>query len=422
MKTLMTAALLLLVLAAPHAFALTLDEAIEAALQNHQRIEQFRANADQSQAAVGRARAAFLPSVALDYSYLERDEDPWALGDKSSTLSLGASINLFNGLSDYHSYRAARQRAQGANFRLRGIRADILLETKQAYIEVLRAARSVATAAEGVELLTRQKRDAELQFEYGVIARNDLLRVEVELSSARQDLLQAEGQQQIARRQLERTIGVSLPADEALEEMATADVQVLDVSLIESYRQQVLDNRSELHYLRNELEATQGERRASQGDYLPRVDLAVTHEEYGDDLLSTSSGEDDLLLLNASWTLFDGFAREQSVAAAGARSRAVAAELRDTEAALLLQLETSLQNARIAGGRQLEARAGVVSAEENYRVTENRFKQQQATTVDLLDAQFLLTRSRKLEIDADYDLYLSVAQLERVLEMPQAED
>jgi len=212
MKTLMTA-LLLLALAAPHTFALTLDEAIETALQNHQRIEQFRANADQSKAAVGSARAAFLPSVVLDYSYLERDEDPWALGDKSSTLSLGASINLFNGLSDYHSYRAARQRAQGADFRLRGVRADIVLEARQAYIEVLRAARSVATAAEGVELLTRQKHDADLQFEYGVIARNDLLRVEVELSSARQDLLQAEGQQQIARRQLERTIGVLLPAD-----------------------------------------------------------------------------------------------------------------------------------------------------------------------------------------------------------------
>ncbi len=411
--------ILLLVVAAPQAFALTLEAAIEAALQNHQRIAQFSANADQSKAAVGSARAAFLPSVALDYSYVERDEDPRSFGDKNSTLSIGASINLFNGLSDYYSFRAARQRAQGADYRLRGVRADIVLETRQAYIEVLRAARSVATAAEGVDLLERQKRDAKLQFEYGLIARNDLLRVEVELSSARQDLLQAEGQQQIARRQLERAIGTTLPAEETLEEMTVADVLPFKPALADSYRQQVLDNRSELHYLRSELQAAKQSRRANQGDYLPRVDLAVSHEEYGDDLLSTSSAEDDLLTLNASWTLFDGLAREQSIAAAGARTRAIAAELRDTEAALVLQLETALQNARIASGRQQEARTGVVSAEENYRVTENRFKQQQATTVDLLDAQFLLTRSRNLEIDANYDLYLSVAQLERVLEKPQ---
>jgi len=414
--------ILMFVVLVPQLFALTLDEALDAALQNHQRIVQFQARADQSKAEVGSARAAFLPNVAIDYSYLERDEDPWALGEKSSTLSLGASINLFNGMSDYHSYRAARQRALGADYRLRGTRADIILETRQAYIEVLRAVRSVATAAEGVALLERQKRDAALQFEYGVIARNDLLRVEVELSSARQDLLQAEGQQQIARRQLERTIGVLLPADEVLEEMTAVSLSGLEPTLVDSYRQQMLDNRSELHELRSELQAARQNRRASQGDYLPRVDLAVTHEEYDDDLFSASGEEEDnLLALSASWTLFDGFAREKSVAAAGARTRAVAAELRDTEAALVLQLETALQNARIASGRQVEARAGVASAEENYRVTENRFKQQQATTVDLLDAQYLLTRSRNLEINANYDLYLSLARLERVLEKPITE-
>lgn len=416
MRFLLTA-LLLLLLAVPSAGALTLNEAIEAALQNHQRIEQVSANAELAKAAVGSARAAFLPSVDVSYSYLERDEDPRSLGEKSSTLSLGASINLFNGLNDYHSYRAAQQRAQGADYRLQGTRADIILETQQAFIQVLRAARSVATASEGVELLERQQRDTKLKFEYGLIARNDLLRIEVELSNARQNLLQAQGQQQIARRQLERNIGARLAPEEQLEEMTAAAFQSFDPVLVDSYRQQMLDNRSEIHYLHNELEATQRERSASKSGYLPQVDLAVAHEEYGDELSPTASNDDDTLLtLRASWNLFDGFAREKSHAAATARTRAIAAELRDTEATLLLQLETALQNLRIANGRQQEARTGVTSAEENYRVTENRFQQQQATTVDLLDAQFLLTRARNLEINARYDLYLSRAQLGRILE------
>lgn len=416
MKPIITTLLLLLLLA-PQAMALTLDEALDAALQNHQRIEQFRANADRSRAAVGIARAAFLPRIDLDYSYLERDEDPRALGEKNSTLSLGAALNLFNGLSDYHNYRAAKQRAEGADYQLQGTRADVILETQQAFIEGLRAARSVATAAEGVELLERQQRDTKLKFDYGVIARNDLLRVEVELSSARQDLLQAEGQQQIARRQLERIMGVRLPAEEVLTELSNSALQDFDPQLIDSYRRQMLDNRSELHYLGSELQAAKREQRANKGDYLPRVDLAMAHEEYGDQLSPTSSDdEDNLLTLRASWNLFDGFAREKNIAVTTARTRSLAAELRDTEATLVLQLETALQNARIARGRQREARTGVTSAEENYRVTDNRFAQQQATTVDLLDAQFLLTRSRNLEIDARYDLYLSSAQLERILE------
>ncbi len=409
--------LLAFLLLVSQVFALTLDEAIVAALQNHQRIELFRATADQTKAAVGVSRAAFLPRVDLDYSYTERDEDPRSLGEESSILTLGASINLFNGLSDYHSYRAASRRAQGADYRLQGTRADIVLETQQAYIEVLRANRSVATAAEGVELLERQKRDAQLKFDYGVIARNDLLRVEVELSSARQDLLQAEGQQQIARRLLERTTGLRLPAEESLQDLNATALQSFDPKRVDSYRQQLLANRSELNYLRNELLAARRDRRANQGAYLPQIDLTVAHEEYSDDIaVSDNNDQNNLLLLRASWNLFDGFAREKTIAAADARARAVAAELRDTEAALVLQLETALQNLRIASGRQQEARTGVTSAEENYRVTENRVQQQQATTVDLLDAQFLLTRSRNLEVNARYDFYLSAVQLERILE------
>ncbi|SHJ96193.1 Outer membrane protein TolC [Malonomonas rubra DSM 5091] len=406
---------LLLLIAASSSFALTLQQAIDAALQNHQRIEQFRAGVEQAEAAVGSAQAAFLPKLDLGYNYLERDEDPYSLGDKSSTLGLSGSINLFNGLTDYHSYRAAQKRAEGANYRLRGTRADIVLATEQAYIEVLRAARSVATASEGVELLQRQRRDTELKYQYGLLARNDLLRIDVELSSAKQDLLSAEGQQRIARRQLERTIGMQLPVDETPAELTESCLPKFDPDQSASYRELLLENRSELNYLRSELAAVNRERRANKGDYLPRIDLTAAHEEYGDDL-SPTDDDDNLLKLQASWSLFDGFAREKAVAASTARARAVAAELRDLEASLQLQLETALQNLRIADGRLLEAATGVASAEENYRVTENRFQQQQATTVDLLDAQYLLTRARNLEINARYDLYLSEALLERILE------
>lgn len=415
MRTLIT--LLLILTAAPQLFALTLDEAIQAALQNHQRIEQFRANLDQTKSAVGSAKAAFMPSVDLGYSYLERNDDPKGLGPESSTLSLGASINLFNGLSDYHSYRAAQQRVKGADYRLQSTRADIVFETEQAYIEVLRAARSVETAVEGVTLLERQKRDAELQFEYGLIARNELLRVDVELSNAKQELLQAQGQQQITLRQLERVSGLQVSAVKQLEELAEASMARFEQKDKDLYHQQMVNNRSELLYLRAEQQAAKRERRASKGDYFPRVDLSVAHEEYGDDLSpADSNSSDNLLTLVASWNLFDGFAREKSIASADARTRAITAELRDTEASLVLQLETALQNYRIASGRQLEAKTGVTSAEENYRVTENRYQEQQATTVDLLDAQFLLTRSRNLEINARYDLFLSAARLERILE------
>lgn len=420
MKYLVIALLLTLLSPAQQLQALTMDEAVNAALQNHQRIAQFRAEADQSHATVGTTRAAFLPRIDLSYDYRKSDQDPFSFGQESSTLALGASLNLFNGLADYHSYHAAKQRATAANYQLQGIIADIVLETRQNYIEVLRAEQSAATAAEGVLLLESQKRDADLQLKYGVIARNDLLRVEVELSSARQDLLQAEGNLQIARRQMERMINRPLAESEKLDNASISSLLSNEWGAAEDYRQQLLDQRSELNYLRHLLQAAALDRQASKGGFLPSIDLSARHEEYGDSLAPTgrdnSFDDDNLLLLSANWNLFNGFADSKAVSAAEARRRSAAALLHDTEATLILQLQTALQKARIAQGRLLEAQSGVSQAEENYRVSENRFTQQQATTVDLLDAQFLLTRARNLQVNAQYDLYLTSAVLQRVLE------
>ncbi len=420
MKYLTLSLLLTALLPALSSQALTLDAALDAALQNHQRIEQFRAAAAQSHAAVGTARAPFLPRLDLSYAYSKSNQDPFSFGKQSSTLALGASLNLFNGLADYRSYQAAKQRATAANYQLQGIIADIILETRQSYIEVLRAESSLTTATEGVRLLERQKRDADLQLKYGVIARNDLLRVEVELSSARQDLLQAEGTLQIGRRQLERMLGHPLADAEKPNEESIGPLLNADWGTAEDYRQQLLEQRSELNYLRHLRQATDLDLKASKGGFLPSVDLAARHEEYGDSLAPNgrdrSFDEDNLLLLSANWNLFNGFASSKAVSAAEASRRSAAALLRDTEARLILQLQTSLQNARIAQGRLLEAQTGVTQAQENYRVSENRFAQQQATTVDLLDAQFLLTRARNLQVNARYDLYLTSAVLQRVLE------
>jgi len=407
-----------LFLSAVEATALTLEQAIQSALKNHQRIAQSAAGADLAETAVVSARSDFLPGLDLSYSYINRDQDPFLTGSETSILALTGTLNLFNGMKTTHRYKAARHRSQAAKYQLQATKADIILATKQAYIETLRAEKSIETAQEGVDLLARQHRDAQLQFDFGLIARNDLLRIDVELSSARQQLLTAQGQLKISRHRLERTIGRRLNGEQLIE--SNLNSSVWQENDVDNYQNELLNNRSELSYLRQLLQANERDRSASKGTYLPSVDLSLSHEEYGDSLtpgdLPNTVSNDDKLMLSARWNLFDGFSSRSAIAADEARIRATMAELRNTEEELLLQLSIAMQNTLIARGKLREARTGVAQAEENYRVTKNRFQQQQATTVDLLDAQFLLTRARNLEISARYDLDLAAAILERILE------
>ncbi len=81
-----------------------------------------------------------------------------------------------------------------------------------------------------------------------------------------------------------------------------------------------------------------------------------------------------------------------------------------------LQLQTALEAFRVSAKNLATAETAAIQAEENYRVNENRYRANVATTVDLLDAQEFLTRARNEKVKAQYDLYRAAAVIERVLE------
>ncbi|PLX96142.1 MAG: hypothetical protein C0619_00190 [Desulfuromonas sp.] len=416
MKELLFLIVLVTVGLASDAVALDMQDVVELTLKNHQRIDQFQAAEEEAVAGIDSARAAFYPRLDLDYAYTKRNDPPVQEEEEFSVFSINASYNLFNGLTDLNGVKAAEARSTAAGYQLKAVLADLVLEARQAYISQLRAARTVETNHESVELLERQYRDTKLYFQQGLIARNDLLRVEVDLSSARQDLLQAKGNLRIAARRLERLAGEPIDDEQDLEDFS--QLPQPEETEVEVLRQQMLSQRSELHFLKQLVEAAGYDRSTVRGDNFPSVDLTVAHEEYGDSLSPVSGDFDDdqKIMLTASWNLFNGFATRKANAAADSRKRRLAAELQDTREELLLQLQTALTDLEIAQGQQHEAQTGVTQAEENYRVTENRYRQQQATTFDLLDARFLLTRARNQEVNARYDLHEKAAVLDRVLE------
>ena len=61
------------------------------------------------------------------------------------------------------------------------------------------------------------------------------------------------------------------------------------------------------------------------------------------------------------------------------------------------------------------AETAVVQAEENYRMNEERYKQQVATSTDVLDAQTLLTQAQANHFNALSDYDIAWARPERAM-------
>lgn len=401
--------------------ALTMEEATDQALANHPRIREFRHRARAQEERVGSERAAFWPAIETLYEYTRRDQFFGFFQTRdTSTFTATARYNLFNGFSDLASVREARSRLDASVYELEGVRHDVTLDTRTAFIGVLRARRNLEVARESVELLERQRRDAELFFKAGLTAKNELLEVEVELATASQALLQAESDLRVARQTLERMTGVPVGEEVTVEEFAFGTPMTLDE---EPLARTMLERRSELGFLEASRRAEAYRKDAVAGEYYPAIDLSVSHFRFGETFAFEGRpdplfDEDTQAAVTAEWTLFDGFRRRHDVRAAASEIRAIEERIRDTRDRLLLQLQTALADYRVSAGRIDLARTAVEQAEENYRITENQFRARVATSTDLLDARVFLTRARTEFNNAFYGLRQALATLERVVEHP----
>ncbi|UCG77898.1 MAG: TolC family protein [Nitrospirota bacterium] len=401
------------------AMAITLEESIDLALKNNHEIKKYRniSNAQKSRAAS--AWSDFLPKVDLGYDYDKHENFVAPLTEESSTFAASASINLFNGFRDYFSLKSSVSEYDAARYMARSVEADTILKVKGRYFSVLRSQDNVVVKKDAVSLLERQRKDAELFYSSGLIAKNDLLKVEVELASARQELLSAEMGLNIALRELEKSIGMKTEEGEVFESVEGPNELIFDeVSMVSLMG----ERRSELRYMRSKLNAARYTARSERGGYLPSLDLSYTYYRFGEDDAFEGRpaplfDDDERILLSASWNLFDGFKTWNDMNAARYDAEAASEDLMNVEEELKLQLQAALEEYKISFNMINVAQTAVDQANENYRITESQFKQRVAATSDLLDARFILSRAKSELNNARFGLLLSIAKIERVIEV-----
>ena len=396
--------------------ALTLEEALKLALANNHQIKEFMERSRAQSERVRANRAPFMPELDADYAYSKGNRASLYQTKEISNFTTGITYNLFNGLSDLYNLRAEKSLLDASFFEQKAVEADVVLELKKAYIEVLRAKRNLDVAREAVELLTNQAKESRLYYHEQLVAKNEVLKVEVELATAQQELLVAEGLLRVARKGLERVMGVELKGGEPVSDICSLQPKPLDHDHLET----MLKGRSELQYLAALRAARANTRKSIRGGYLPSVDLGLTFNQYGDSIVPDGREElydtDTRVAVTARWNLFDGFRRKYNMAAEEAEIRANLERTRDTEEALSLQLNRTIESYEVSVGRLSVASKSVEQAEEFYRITNNQFRERMTTATELLDARVFLTRARNEYNNALYNMYQCIAETERVVE------
>ena len=116
-----------------------------------------------------------------------------------------------------------------------------------------------------------------------------------------------------------------------------------------------------------------------------------------------------------SWTLFNGFAREQQQTSASVASSVADARAADTRLAVSAQYTQQVAALQTAFAKLDITAVNVAAATEDLRVQQERYRVGAATILDLLTSQASLTTAQTNLVQARFDYLIARATLEALV-------
>ena len=396
---------------------LTLDEAMKLAMENNPALKVARERVVQAEADVDQAKSAMGPKLGSSVTYIRYDEEP-----RSSVIGGGGGY-ILKGFEDTWEgaltltqviYSGGSLRADRAAARLRTeaqrageIRTvqGVENQVSNAYYDLQRARANLGVAEESVRLAKEHLAEVGALFKHGVVARNEVLRVQVDVSDAELDKIRAENSVNVAWKTLSRAIGVSLPMSTALPSPAE-DVDPIEMP--EDPEKLALDQRPEMKALGLSRQAALQVAKSAAGQARPQISLQGKARDIGDDFYPDID-DDWTLTLSARWTLYDHGEVKAKVKKAKAMAGEFLGQVEDLEKQIVQEVATARLNLDSSLQRLDVARDQVDLAEEDYRMALQRYKVQAGTNLDVLDARVALIGARTQLVASVYDAYTAQA-------------
>ena len=399
------------VMACTSLYAMDMDGAIKTAILNNYSLKQQQYILDESKLNLDSSYSAYKPKIDLAYTYYNRDTLVYGQTEKdNSTVSATVSYNLFNGFMDKYNIDAKKSLFNSSKFTFAASKQDLILKVKNNYINYLLKQKNSQTFTEALKLYEKQYEDSSNFFEQGLIAQNELLEVEVQMLQAIQELQNAKSSERIAKHQLENILGAKI--------MESLEVIRLNENI--EFDSLGIENRSELKALSLVSKSFTSLSKAAKSGYLPSVDASLSFNKYGDSLSPTSreNYEDQSIgTLSLNWNLYNGNSDDLSIMINKKKSAQYMMQLQDLKQEIELQYQNAKEQLEVSKLNLKTASKALETSKLNYEIVVNKVKEGLSSNKDLIDANYLLTKSKQNYFNEYYNRYLAIATLQRVLEV-----
>ncbi|MBS1776775.1 MAG: TolC family protein [Bacteroidetes bacterium] len=390
---------------------LPLDEAIYLSLQHSNQLKLSKAKTEEAVASLRSAQDQRLPSASISGSYIRINQPNLDLklklggssqsgngnsgGQSEPSAAPSFSVNeaayaianvslpLFAGFKISSGIESAKFLKRASELDAEKDREEVIANAIAAYSNLYKASAAVELVQENLKTAKQRVTDFSNLEQNGLMARNDLLKAQLQQSNVELTLLDAENNRKLTCINMNLMLG--LPQETILVPDAKAFVVSADAHQYSDWETLALSNRKDIQSLDYRIKAANVGVRAAKGDYYPSVALTGGYlAAYIPNVLTVTNALNGGVGVKYS---------PSSLWTAGAKVSAAKARLNEAqlnEAMLLdavrLQVAQAYQT-YLSNLKKIDVyEQALAQASENYRIVRNKQQNELATTTELLDA------------------------------------
>ncbi len=410
---------------------LTLQEAIDLSIKNSKQLKASQARIDEATGALSEAKDNKLPNASISGAYLRIPNPTVSLktkvfGSSDSTGGGGPSVNqalygiasvslpIYSGGRIRYGIESAKYLQQAATLDAENDKESVILNTINAYTNLYKATVTVDVVKENLrQSLQRDSVLSRLE-QNGLLARNDLLKAQLQSSNIELSVLDAESNRKIATVNMNLMLG--LPEQTELSTDSSSFEKNIGLKNLEEYEQLALQNRKDILALSFRKKAATTGIAAAKGELYPSI--ALTGGYIAADIPHFITITNAVNIgVGLKYDIGSLWKTKSKIVQAQAREREITAGQAQLDDAVRLEVTRDYEDYLLSTRKTQVYEKAVVQATENYRITKNKYDNALVNTTDLLDANVSLLQSQislavaKADVLLAYDKLLQAAGL-----------
>jgi outer membrane protein TolC len=322
------------------------------------------------------------------------------------------NYTIFDGLGRKYNYQQLKETYNLSELQARETIENTYLQLFTTYFQIARLSENANNLSEALGISKRRLLRAKYQYDYGQATKLEMLNAEVDVNN--DSILFITAKQQLNN--VKRSLNIILGIDKEVNFVVETDVDFNKIMNFDELQQKTLANNSLLKQNEQNVAISEFNIKINASNYLPTLGLNTSYgwnksENPVTSFLAGATSNGLNTGLSLSWNLFDGGITKTRVANAKIvlDNQQILAEQQKTT------IENSLKNTWENYNNQLfiigAQDKNVLTAQNNFDRTEERYKLGQITSIEFRQAQINFINAKTALNNATFDAKLIELQL-----------